>query len=83
MAIWIRKSGSEIELQDTDDHRAFAKAQGMTLKSAKPDIPETVETTSNKQFLANAVREYNGKTLDLRGSIEKVRAKAQAMMERY
>ncbi len=81
MATWIRASGSEIELQDTDDHKSFALKQGWTLKSDKPDVPETIDTTQNKQYLANLVRELNGKTLDLRGSIDKVREKAKAMME--
>jgi len=36
MTIYIRPSGSEIELQDTDNHEAFAKAQGWEKKKVKP-----------------------------------------------
>ncbi len=36
MTIYIRPSGVEIELQDTGNHIAFAKAQGWEKKKGKP-----------------------------------------------
>ena len=36
MTTYIRPSGVEIELQDTDNHVAFAKAQGWKKKKVKP-----------------------------------------------
>lgn len=81
MATWIRKNGSEVELQNTPDHRAYGRAKGWEPKDSLPKVAEDIDNTQNKQFLANLVREHNGKTLDLRGSIDKVREKAKAMME--
>lgn len=38
---YIRKSGSEIELADTKEHRKFAKAQGWKKKKVeKPANPQ-------------------------------------------
>lgn len=38
MTTWIRKSGSEIELQDTDNHKAYAKDNGWVEKVSAPEF---------------------------------------------
>jgi len=46
MAIYIRPSGTEIELSDTKEMRAFAKAQGWK-KAPKLIEPDPIEGNDN------------------------------------
>ena len=95
MIEWIKPNGntittnaSKLTIEGCVSMGFKRKGQvGKVAEAAKPiaaiSTYDGLETTDDKQVMAAIVKGHNGKSLDLRGSVDKVRAKAYVLMEAY
>lgn len=93
MIKWKRQSGSLIETNNRSETIKYALKSGWERLdsdakekieaveiSVQPDKEVSIASANSKDDLARIVKEKTGKILDKRGSIEKVRVKAEEII---